>query len=353
MADPAEGASEADDPLGDPTVAPNLLYTFKGFEEDRSREVTMTLGNYVHVFSRIWDLSTLDGVTVAYDYKQALLDLDRGYESSHQLTPSDGIGVGIAMTPSVIRDGKLKSHIVLNAGVIEGLMDEQSEWFGSCVHTVAHECAHVEITAFYDRAFPNVLLRAKLENSQELFRSQIILACWDEFAACWHTGTIGYDPTDAYAETFLQTLKVTRENVISSIKAFRTHGIVNRVLTEVYHAYGDILKYASYLLGIMTARGIKIDDLPAVRDALVDHWFHDYFQRLEELCVSLAKQYGEWTDKGAFEAIGDLADELVTNASIHITVQQDGRLYVEIPHTLETLGDGMSPEMARLMGLIK
>jgi hypothetical protein len=76
-----------EDELGPPFAAENLCVTARGFSTEED---------------------ALD-----YDYAQALASLNRGYEIKHVLTPSDGHAVGIAMTPSVIRDGRLMSHIVV------------------------------------------------------------------------------------------------------------------------------------------------------------------------------------------------------------------------------------------------
>ncbi|WP_298125232.1 hypothetical protein [Brevundimonas sp.] len=81
------------------------------------------VASYVRAISRRINLASLDGITIAGDYAQALLELDRGYETSHTLTPSEGLAIGVAMTPSVIRDGVVKSHLVLNAGIIAALAD--------------------------------------------------------------------------------------------------------------------------------------------------------------------------------------------------------------------------------------
>ena len=100
----------------------------------------------------VFDLSHLDGVTVAYDYTQALLDLDRGYTTSHPLTPSEGHAIGVAMTPSVIRDGVIKSHVPLSAPYIAPIADGDHPHFQHALHLLAHECAHVEINHKFDAA---------------------------------------------------------------------------------------------------------------------------------------------------------------------------------------------------------
>ncbi|WP_222598066.1 hypothetical protein, partial [Neisseria gonorrhoeae] len=125
--------------------------------EEHARTFGNLVATYVRALSRYIDMSALDGITIAADYAQALLELDRGYETNHKLTPSEGIALGVAMTPAVIRDGKVKSHILFNAGVLLPLEDDENEFFEQALHTLAHECAHVEVTERFNAAFPGIL----------------------------------------------------------------------------------------------------------------------------------------------------------------------------------------------------
>jgi hypothetical protein len=63
------------------------------------------------------DMSGPAGVTVAYDYDRALAELDRGFVSPAALVPSNDNGVGVAMNVPVIREGMVRSHLVLHAGI--------------------------------------------------------------------------------------------------------------------------------------------------------------------------------------------------------------------------------------------
>ena len=151
--------SETDEQATRPTTAPDsFVASARAFDsEDRAKELGSLVGICMRELSRQFDLSRLEGVTVAYDYAQALLDLDRGYESTFRLTASDTYAVGIAMTSSFIRDGTLKSHVLLNAAYMSPLEDFKHEHFGFVLHTIADECAHVEITHKFDTAFPGFL----------------------------------------------------------------------------------------------------------------------------------------------------------------------------------------------------
>ncbi|WP_316235302.1 MULTISPECIES: hypothetical protein [unclassified Bradyrhizobium] len=144
-----EGA--AADELPPPTAPENMSISLRCFDtEVYARAFGDLVATYVRTLSRYIDLTALDGITIAFDYPQALLDLDRGYETKHKLTPSEGIVLGVAMTPAVIRDGKIKSHMLFNAGVLLPLEDEQNEFYEQALHTLAHECAHVEVTERYN-----------------------------------------------------------------------------------------------------------------------------------------------------------------------------------------------------------
>jgi hypothetical protein len=314
------------------TVPDNFPLSVRGFDsESHAMEFGRLLRAYVGEFSRYMDLSQLDGVTVAYDYAQTLLDLDRGYASSQGLAPSAGDTVGIAMTPSVIRAGQVKSHIVLHAGYIRSLENSDDENHGFAVHTLAHECAHVEVTRRFNTSFPGVLLQHSYSDLQENFRWQTILACWDEYAATFISAKYGTPNTVGYEDTFIFALETARSRVSDLIRAYRLHGDVVRILQEVYGAMGNVLKFSAYHLGNLAGIDITWTDMPRTTAALNGHWFRSYFVRLDEACRTIGSSYGCWVDESAFGVIGDLVDELVADAGLYVTKNVDGALYVDIP----------------------
>ncbi|QHO77779.1 hypothetical protein ACH79_39430 [Bradyrhizobium sp. CCBAU 051011] len=66
--------------------------SLRGFDtEEHARAFGNLATTYVHTFSRYIDLAELDGIAIAPDYALALLQLNRGYETKHKLTPSEGI----------------------------------------------------------------------------------------------------------------------------------------------------------------------------------------------------------------------------------------------------------------------
>jgi hypothetical protein len=322
-----------------PVTAPeSFSVSIRGFDtEEHGREFANLIAGYVRELSRYIDLSGLDGITVASDYNQTLLELDRGYATSFRLTPSEEFVVGVAMTPSVLRNGTLKSHIVLSAGLALALENPESEHFMVALHTLAHECAHVEISRRFETAFPGILLRKKYDNPHDGMRWQVILACWDEFAATRISAPIGHDPTDWYEQNFLVFLKETRPKANGLIKAYRLHADHGRIMGEVYGAYGELLKSAAYHLGNMMGHNLSLDAFPATKSALDGHWFAPYFHRFAELCKRIADDYGKWIDTKCFEALGDLADELVAEGGLRISRREGGAVGFDVPFTPETM----------------
>jgi hypothetical protein len=349
-AENAEARLEADS-LPPPTAPENIQVSLRcgaryhagdaGFDtEEHASKFGNLIATYVRSLSRYIDLSALDGITVAFDYAQALLDLDRGYATSHKLTPSEDLAYGVAMTPAVMRSGTIKSHMLFNAGVLLPLEDEHHELYEQALHTLAHECAHVEVTARFNAAFPGVLLQSKAANAHEHYRLDIIKACWDEYAATQICAPFGQRPTDGYEETFIRVLGETRPRANNLIKAYRLHENVHQITAEVYGVYGDLMKFACYHLGNMAGLGLTLEDLPKTKVALEGHWFAPHFTKLQQVCEDIASEYGKWTDHSKFDALGDLADEIVAQGGLIISGHRaDGGFYVHTPLMPETMPD--------------
>lgn len=331
----------ADDPPNDPPP-PTAPESFGVCVRDWSGEapaqaVAECAWGFTRELSRYMDLSNLDGLTLGGDYPKALAELDRGYESTIVLAPSNDVGVGIAMTPSVIRDGRLRSHIVLSAGLAAILLDVKHEYFRFALHTLAHECAHVEVTAAFDRCFPNVLLRARRADLQEQCRWDVILACWDEYAACRISAGIGDDPTDGYEQTFIQALQTARENANAAIRAFRRHADHSRIAREVYVEYGRLMKYAGYLLGDLDARDVALENRPLVAAALEGHYFQPYLPRLRDALRNLFETFGAWAEEALFAVIGDIVDDVAGEGGVYMTKSGPGLVNIRVPFRLETI----------------
>ncbi len=332
-----EENSTHDDQAPPSTAPENFNIQVKGFHDtERATAIGTVVGKLVRAFSTKLDLSELDGVTVALNYSEALAELDRGLETRKTLAPTNSHVVGVAMTPSVIRDGCLKSHIVFNGHNLLPLLDDKDEeGRNQAIHIIAHECAHVEVTKKFDSCFPNVMLRQQ-QPILERLQWNTIFSVWDEYAVTALSSAWGATQTEAYEATFINDLATLDDRTNKLIRQYRMSGTVDQVLEEVYDCCGTVLKFAAYHLGNLQGLGIDWRALEKTESHLRDHWFLPYFERLSDACQAVAEGYGEWGDSSTFKLISDISDDLVSRAGLKITLTGTAQVHVHIRWTEAT-----------------
>lgn len=156
----------------EPTMPQDISVSLRGFaSEEGARDFGHAVLGAVRTISGLIDLERLDGITISFDYDEALASVDRGKEGLRPLSRSDGEVIGIAMSPAVLRDGVVKVHLVFSADYIAGILDgEATDAFRFALAVIAHECAHVEVTKQRDLAFPGTVLQAHYDGYEaELF----------------------------------------------------------------------------------------------------------------------------------------------------------------------------------------
>lgn len=320
-----------------PVTAPNFAISFRGIEAEAANRFGPILGQYIQSISRYIDLRNLDGITVATDYADALAQLDRGYKTNYVPTPTTELGIGVAMTLTVLRNDAIKSHIVFNAQYIFGLEDTEGEFWPEALHLLAHECAHVEVTGATDKAFPGMLLRQRYSDMFSNFRWQIIDACWDEYAASRISAPFGADRTSSYEETFITALTETGDRADECIRQYRVHSEHDRVLADVCGHYGNLMKFASYLIGHLHGAELVRDVAANAEAALRNHWFALHFNRLEVELATLWEGFGAWQAREDFESIGIIAEAVIAEGGVHVIPMRGGGFYMDVPFTARTM----------------
>lgn len=323
-----------------PTIPTGLNYSLRGFEsEEAARAFADLLQALLAAISRSIDLTRLDGVTVAYDYGEALAGLDRGMQGLAPLTATSELyATGVAMTPTVMRNGVPKSHMVLNAQVARAI--EQEEMDLDVVYLIAHECGHVHDLRVRDEAFPGLILQKSYANIYDSLFKSISAACWDEFAACSLSAHLSAANTTPHlAEVFIEATREAQQKFRDRIKDYRVHADLNQLVAETGALYGNVLKYASYLLGHLHGLGQSLDDCPSVLEFLQDHWSASYILRLDQTLRLLMSRCGEWADISEFDEIVLIADDLFSDEGIEITKSTDTDCYINVPFSFETMPD--------------
>ena len=308
-----------------------------GFDSaDLAKRLGAAIAHWTGAVSQRIDLRSLDGITVAFDYAEALRNLDRGYVTQHILKPTNtDRATGVAMTARVKRDGKLKSHIVLEAQHALGILeDSDGPEFARVLYTIAHECAHVEVTSRFATAFPGFLLDHQF-SVLDSCKWNVVVGCWDEYAATRISAPYGHgakERTESFQGAFLHALEQTQPRVAQLISEYREHKISHaQVLESSYAIHGDLLKYAGYHLGNIDGLGLSLDGFTETRRALERSWFADYFVQLKDLCEEIFASYGKWTDLDAFGRVGSMAARMVAHNGVRTYRRKDGSIYVDVP----------------------
>lgn len=322
------------------TMPRNLSISLRGFEsEEAARKFAGIFSLYLQYIGVHINLERLDGITVAYDYVEALAELDRGIEGLAPLTATaTEYGVGVAMTPAVIRDGIIKSHIVFNALVVRELEGETDKIDRSIIYTVAHECAHVHDLKARDDAFPNTILKRKPMSLVDRVRSEISEACWEEYAACRISAAFSSQQTvETYEQVFLGAATDARQRANEAIEKYRIHGDLDEVVYAVAHEYGNVLKFASYLLGTLHGRDAHMYDAPLANKFIESSWCREFITRLDTVLRKLFERYAEWEDENEFDPLRNIAEEIVADGGLFFTRAEGLGVHVAIPFTAETM----------------
>jgi hypothetical protein len=330
--------NEENPELPQPTAPVNISVNLRNFDtRDHAERFGHTIAKIVHAISRVLDLERLDGITVAFDYDDALRSLDRGYEHPHQLTrTNDARLVGVAMAAPVLRDGVVRSHLVFDADFVLPLEDPESVLFQKALYLVAHECGHVEDLKLRDICFPGTILRETYADGEEEILGPISSCLWEEYAACRLSADLADDEfTALYERNLSAALQASRETADEAIRSYRTHGDINRLLVEAGAPLCEPLRTAAYLIGHMDglATSGKSEEL---RELLTTSDYDVFVADAAELLRALWSRRGRWSSPSEFAPLKNLTRDVLASGGIILRTVANGGLYIDVPLRPET-----------------
>lgn len=251
-----------------PEIIPVHIYCF--YDLDRSERFANTLAEDIRALSRMIDLSRLAGVSIATDFDVALLELDRGFEATHPLTRTKNeVAEGAAMAVLVKRDKVNKWHLMLNAPYFTALEEKiESTALEVAVHTLAHECAHVQISAHFDEKFPG-RYGLPWKTDEEAILLKPMLSIWDEYAANCLAAPFCTEFCQRCSEdTLVGYLGVARKYYQAGLERFYQHHNWVKFFEDAGSAIFEPLKGLAYLLGDMDGASLDWETFPDARKAL-------------------------------------------------------------------------------------
>lgn len=313
------------------TLQVDLTITLTNFldEQDAHRCADVVRG-YLRVFGRSMDLSLLDRVYVTFDYEGTLASLEVGTGSGTVFKPTnDEIATGVAMAPSVLRDGTWKSVIVINAayaralsyeiGAIDDVTQEQLEALrAETVHILAHECGHVHDHAMQTKHLPAETYSKKWSAFEHRLK-QPAMACWGEYIAEFQgAGFATKDTLDNYEKVFCQRMTAAWPAITTSIRQYRMHGSVVQVISDVGLHIRNVIIYAAYLIGYLekTEQGHETVAPKAVSTTKEHHLLGDFVERIEAELHTLHDQYPEFNSLDVFTPLSEVIHDMYKAAGL-------------------------------------
>ncbi len=327
-----------------PSTLPDFTFSFTDFaREEDARQLAAIIEGLLSFFGKLMNLSALSRVWVTYDYAGTLASLERGLDAGKKLTPTnDAIGVGIAMTPAILVDGKPKSVIVLNALHMMALTQPENEelrpYYRQMVYTLAHECGHVHDLGMKVASLPDTWLKRRL-NPYDGLLFEIADACWSEYIASRLSALVSpTELTSQYESTLCEQLETGIPAICGYLRQYRMHADVPQVLSECTYVVSKILTYASYLFGQLHGLGQAFDNAaPKTREALNDHPdVLSLVSQLEPELQALHAGYGNWQGFEVFEPLKKIAFDLFAVVGLILEERGDDGMAVRIPLTPDT-----------------
>jgi len=260
-------------------------------DEATCRQIMDVALSLVNFFSRLHPLQDLDGITYAGDYANALATLDRGMEMQSTLTASDDtFGQGVAMAPAVKRNGKVKTHVVIAAGLGLNLLSEDDPLEKElAVHTLVHELGHVAEHSLMEQALPGVML-APIEDRYEFALFAHAHAAWSEYFAERTSASFGpsfHAPLQEGLEGAIQQQVSEIAKARAALKwwdSTTAQPVGEATIIQV----GKTMKFAGYVFS--HADGVDIDPFvgrDSLKDLIDQHglmpWLEDIRDKLRTL----------------------------------------------------------------------
>lgn len=327
------------------TVPADMLIKLMG-EPENEEELATKIGEAVASITRLcgryMDLSLLEGITVGWNYDEALQAVDLGYESSTAKTYTDTENlIGIAKTIRVRRGGAIKAHIVFNANQLLCLKDHKDPDYFSSVNLVAHELGHACLIAWFEKHSPG--------GSLETFRGDRLRGllldsahtCWEEYAACRLASVFRHPAVkNEYLKRAIKHSTGVFAKAHEIIKAYRIHDDSKRTFLEVCGVIFEPIRLLSYYLGYMDGPNAGSGTLTEIEA------FGDLTPFVESLRLEMQNAWNtepEWDGLNGLNGLLNVILDILSSAGMEVTLdntEDEQFSRVNFPFSPQTLPGG-------------
>jgi hypothetical protein len=285
------------------------------------REIGAVTDLYIRTIaeSAEWDLSALDGLTFTDDYVGALASLDRGKPGMRAPVPTvTEYGSGSAMAVGVIRDGELRFRLVMHVSDLLHLFETDDAVVRKGLYTLAHELAHVDISAQFYRSFPDAFGAPPRcgQRYPPLFLTAFRM--WDEYAASRYSAGFRPEQKEEYEQVLRSTVLACSNRVKHALATFDKHRQHMVALKDIHDACAEVLTAGSYFMGHLVGVGVATGNIEEHVHAVVEN--ATWRSLLSETLASLEQLWiaAEWQSEEVFAPTAEIVRKAIAMQGVAV-----------------------------------
>lgn len=273
----------------------------------------------------------MDGITFSGNYAASLRDLDRRFPASVPLQPTkEEYGVGIAMAPLVMRDGIVKTHIVMEGWLGHSLISEDEETWRLALHTVVVQLAHAASAQILDESLPGVLLK-RFDDRYDSFLYGAIHSAWTGYFSARASAVFCPEGGRPQEELLLAVLKRAQDDIPTARLAYRYDGDLDKLLAIAMPRIEDVLKFSGTVLGHSDGLEQSILDNPTVAAALEEAGLRDWVLLFDSELSRLWDRRRRWTSFDEFLELNRHVERLMWQYGLIPWRTDEGLIRIGVP----------------------
>jgi len=350
-------AAPVPDDEGEGMIPPELQefsYTFWGpgwSDEAATAKLIDEVKGIVAGIARIMPLQRLEGIAFSYDYAGVLAAVDRGVPGvAPPSTVAPEIGVGIAMTPLVRRDGVVKARVVMTGWLAEALIgdDEAAQRFA--LHAFVRQLAIVAHVQIFDTRLPGVLLTPLTDPLTRRLYPQVSAAIDGYFVARTAASFAPDDTLSTHQQLSVEALRRATDLITRQRLIYRFTGKLDELLAVALPCIQRVLEAIGDLLGL--ADGMERDplvDAPELAAALQAAGLRDWLTFFRDDLRQMYERLGEWESFDEFLAFSRHVERVAWQFGLVPWRTDEGGVYVKVPEGTDAV---VLEAAARAVGLL-
>lgn len=306
------------------------LDDIEGVEEITER-VRPLLEKLVDLARNVAPMERFEGFTFALDYDVALAEIsaNRGF-GTRPLTRTDNeMAQGFAMAPLVLRDGVFKTHIVMSAQVLAGLLSGEQDKADWAIGAVLHELGHAAEHELFDACLPGFTGHF-LPSDYEAIFNHYVEAAFKEYFACRVSAVADPAFGPGVRGTLIEALQRLASDVPPAKSRYRWTADMEEFAAIAFGRIGDVMKYAGYWLGHVDGLGEE-PDFDAIKEDLERARFAEVIVELHAVFQRLWDRRGKWESIDEFFAVHRVMEQALRRYGLYPRVNDNGGVYIDVP----------------------